>query len=295
LAELQARSLDEATFQAELTMAQAALEGNQAVEATRRLSNLYHLAPGAEGRRTVTQLLYQVLLAQPARWESALDRARQTRARLEVLAGERDWLQAREILEITSQDPVAAVALEQVGIEDLGAQVDSGLQALADVDHAVARAARLGQVEQHWDALATLADLPLENLPPGAGDQVIHARTEQLRALQAKADAGDVSNAPDEARVARAIVRLLPASCDDLHRWAGSRWSGVDPQAETLPVQALAPESGPSAGHEDEKQALYTQACLALSTGDRMQARQLLQQVGAYRAAQRLLKSLEET
>jgi len=295
LAELQPGSLDEATFQAELAMAQAALEGNQAVEATRRLSSLYHLAPGEEGRRTVSQLLYQALLAQPARWESALDRARRTRKRLEALAEERDWLQAREILEATSQDPEAAVALEQVGMEDLGVQVDSGLQALADVDRAVERAARLGQAGQHWDALATLADLPLESLPPGAGDRVIHARAEQLRALQAKVDAEDVSNAPDEARVARAIVRLLPAAYDDLHRWAGNRWSGFDPQTETLPVQALLPESGPADGHEGEKQALYTQACLALSTGDRTQARRLLQQIGAYRAAQRLLKSLEET
>jgi len=153
----------------------------------------------------------------------------------------------------------------------------------------------LGQAGQHWDALATLADLPLESLPPGAGDRVIHARAEQLRALQAKVDAKDVSNAPDEARVARAIVRLLPAAYDDLHRWAGNQWSGFDPQTETLPVQALSLESGPADGHEGEKQALYTRACLALSTGDRTQARRLLQQIGAYRAAQRLLKSLEET
>ena len=95
--------------------------------------------------------------------------------------------------------------------------------------------------------------------------------------------------------MARAIVRLLPATYDDLHRWAADRWSGVDPREESLPVRTLSPESEPSAGHEDEKQSLYTQACLALSTGDRTQARQLLQQVGVYRAAQRLLKSLEET
>ena len=50
----------------------------------------------------------------------------------------------------------------------------------------------------------------------------------------------------------------------------------------------------PLPADDDERQALYTQACLALSAGDRAQARQILQQVGGYRAAQRLLQSLEE-
>ena len=121
------------------------------------------------------------------------------------------------------------------------------------------------------------------------------ADTTQDAAVRLAAEAGRVG--ADAVITARRLdaVRLLPAAYDDLHRWAGNRWSGFDPQTETLPVQALSLESGPADGHEGEKQALYTRACLALSTGDRTQARRLLQQIGAYRAAQRLLKSLEET
>ena len=294
MVELQARSLDEGTFQAEIAMAQAALEGNQPVEATRRLSNLYNLAPGKEGRGTVLQLLYQALLAQPARWELALDGARQTRAHLECLVAESAWFQAGQILEAVSRDPEAAVALEQIGVEDLRTCVGSGLEALADLDRALERSARLGEAGQHWDALAVLTGLPLESLPAEAGDRVIQAQAGHLQALQSRVDDDVESEATDEKRVARAILRLLPARYEDLHLWASKRWDGPTPQAEILADEAPMRHLRPLPDDDDERQTLYTQACLALSTGDRAQARQLLQQVGAYRAAQRLLKNLEE-
>jgi Flp pilus assembly CpaF family ATPase len=294
MAELQAGSLDEATFRAELATAQAALEGNQAVEATRRLSNLYNLAPGEEGRRTVLRLLYQALLAQPARWESALDDARQTRACLERLVGERDWLHAGQVLEAGFQNPETAVTLEQVGIEELRAQVAAGMQTLTDAANATDRAARLAEAGQHWEALSVLAGLPLDRVLPEAAGQVVELQAQQLDALRIRADAGDAGEAPDAGRVARTILRLLPQTYEGLRAWAERH---VDEpwqlEAETAPDMVPNRRLMPLPD-DAEQQALYTQACLALSTGDRAQARQLLQQVGSYRAAQRLLQSMEE-
>jgi hypothetical protein len=109
--------------------------------------------------------------------------------------------------------------------------------------------------------------------------------------------------------VARTILRLLPATYQDLHRWAGGSTEGStelcrslaevrrlnghgQPQAalqDLLPALQPTPPPG-----DDDQQALYTQACLALSASDRDLARQLLRRLGNYRAAQRLLKSLEE-
>jgi len=290
MAELQASSLDEATFQAELEIARAALDGNQAGEATRRLDNLYRVAPGEEGRRAVLQLLYQALLAQPARWEAALDDARQIKARLEHLAGERDWLQAERVLEAERQNPETAVALEQVGIEDLAARVAAGTQALADLTSATERVGRLAEAGQHWEALSVLTGLPLENLPAAAAGQVGEIQIAQLAALRAGADAGR----EDAGRVARSIFRIAPQTCDELRAWAERHVDGL------WQPEAVAPDdSGPTllladAAGDDERQALYTQACLALSTGDRAQARQLLGQLGSYRAAQRLLQNMGE-
>ena len=294
MAELQAGSLDEATFQAELATAQAALEGNQAVEATRRLSNLYNLAPGEEGRQAVLRLLRQALLAQPARWEALLDGAAGIKAQLEYLAGECSWTQAGQVLETAGQDPETAVALEQVGIEGLHAQVATGMQALADLARATDRAARLAEAGQHWEALSVLVGLPLERVPPEAAGQVVELQAEQLAALQGGADAGDAGEAPDAGRVARTILRLLPQAHGGLRAWAERHLDGPwQPEAE-ISDDLASPRRLTPPPDDDERQALYTQACLALSAGDRAQARQLLQQLGNYRAAQRLLQSMEE-
>jgi Flp pilus assembly CpaF family ATPase len=290
MAELQAGSLDEVTFQAELATAQAALEGNQVAEASRRLASLYNLAPGDEQRRTVLQLLRQALLAQPARWEDLLDTARKTKGRLEELARRHDWGQAEQVLATADQDPEAVVALEQVDVEALRPQIASGLETLVALDRARDKAARLAKAEQRWEALSVLAGLPLEKLPAQSVEQVAEMQAGQLRLLQTRAEAGD----EDGDRVARTILRLLPTTYQDLHRWAGRRLNGHgQPQAalqDLLP--ALRPTPPP--GGDDDQQALYTQACLALSASDRELARQLLRRLGNYRAAQRLLKSLEE-
>ncbi len=290
MAELQAGSLDDSTFQAELATAQAALEGNQAVEATRRLSNLYNLAPGEDGRQAVLQLLRQALLAQPARWETLLEDAVELKSRVERLAKESDWTQAAQVLETAGRDPEITVALVQLGIEALRAQIAAGVQALADVGKSIDHAARLAEAGQYWEALSVLAGLSLEKLPAQSVEQVAEMQAGQLRLLQTRAEAGD----EDGDRVARTILRLLPATYQDLHRWAGHRLNGHgQPQAalqDLLP--ALRPTPPP--GDDDDQQALYTQACLALSAGDRELARQLLRRLGNYRAAQRLLNSLEE-
>ena len=297
MAELQSGTLDEAAFQAELATAQAALESYQATEATRRLTSLYNLAPGDEQRRTVLQLLRQALLAQPARWEDLLDTARKTKDRLEELARRRDWGQAEQVLATADQDPEAVVALEQVDVEALRPQITSGLEALVALDRARDKAARLAQAEQRWEALSVLAGLPLEKLPAQSVEQVAEMQAGQLRLLQTRAEAGD----EDGDRVARTILRLLPATYQDLHRWAGGSTELAEvrclnghgqPQAalqDLLPALRPTPPPG-----DDDQQALYTQACLALSASDRDLARQLLRRLGNYRAAQRLLKSLEE-
>jgi len=290
MAELQAGSLDEVTFQAELATAQAALEGNQAVEAARWLGNLHNLAPGEEGRRAVSQLLRQALLAQPARWETLLEDAAEMKTQVEHLLERRDWMQAAQVLETTDQNAEIAVALEQLGMEALRAQVAAGMQALADLAAAKDRAATLAEAGRCWESLTVLAGLPLERVPTEAADQVIEMQAQQLAALQARADAGE----EEAGRVARSILRLLPLTQEGLRSWAerhvDASWlSEVDTQEGLASPQRL------SAQLEDsERQALYTQACLALSAGDRAQARQLLHQVGGYRAAQRLLQSLEE-
>jgi pilus assembly protein CpaF len=290
MAEIQAGSLDEVTFQAELVTAQAALEGNQAVVAARRLSNLYNLAPGEEGRQAALQLLRQALLAQPARWETLLEDAVELKSRVERLAEKSDWTQAAQVLETARQDPEIAVALDQLGIEALRAQIAAGAQALADVGKSIDHAARLAEVGQHWEALSVLVGLPLENLSAETASQVIEMRADQLAALQARADAGE-----DAGRVARAILRLLPQTHGDLRAWAKRHVDGAwQAEAEVPPDVVPNRRLMPSPGDDEERQALYTQACLALSAGDRAQARQLLHQVGGYRAAQRLLQSLEE-
>ena len=291
MAELQARSLDEAAFQAELATAQAALEGNQAAEAGRRLSNLYGLAPGEEGRQTVLRLLHQVLLAQPARWEALLDDAAGTKVQLDQLSRERCWAQAAQALEVAEQDPEIAVALEQVGIEDLRTQIAAGVQALAGLERAIDRAATLAEAGQHWEALSALGGLPLERIPSEAAGRVMEMQAGQLVALQTGADAGE----EEVGRVARAILRLLPQRHGDLRAWAerhldGSWQAEAEAPNEPAPARRLAPP----VADDGERQALYTQACLALSTGDRVQARQLLQQLGSYRAAQRLLQNMGE-
>jgi hypothetical protein len=291
MAEIQAGSLDEAAFQAELATAQAALEGNQAAEAGRRLSNLYGLAPGDEGRRAILSLLRQALLAQPARWEALLDGAREMRGRLGQLVEERDWVQAGQILETAEQDPGVAVALEQVGIEDLHAQVTAGVQALAALARARDRAARLAEAGQHWEALSVLTGLPLEKLSAGTAGQVVETQAGQLAALQARADAG----MEEAGRVARTILRLLPQTHEGLRAWAERHLDGSwQAEVEVPDELALTRRLTPLPGNDGQRQALYTQACLALSTGDRAQARQLLQQVGSYRAAQRLLQNMGE-
>jgi Flp pilus assembly CpaF family ATPase len=290
MAELQASSLDEVTFQAELATAQAALEGNQAVEATRRLSNLYNLAPGEEGRQAVLRLLRQALLAQPARWETLLEDAVETRTQLEHLLERSDWVQAAQILETAGQDPETAVALDQIGTENLHAQVAAGMQALADLASARDRAARLTEAGQHWGALSVLAGLPLERVPPEAAGQVVELQAEQLAALQGGADAGE----EDAARVARTILRLLPQAHGGLRAWAERHLDGPWQPGAEISDDLAPPRRLTALPDDDERQALYTQACLALSTGDREQARQLLHQVGGYRAAQRLLQSMEE-
>ena len=291
MAELQAGSLDEAAFQAELATAQAALEGNQAAEAGRRLSNLCGLAPGEEGRRAVLGLLRQVLLAQPAHWETLLEDAAETKAQLGRLSRERHWAQAAQVLETAEQDPEIAVALEQVGTEDLRAQIAAGVQALAGLERAIDRAATLAEAGQHWEALSALGGLPLERIPSEAVGRVMEMQAGQLVALQTGADAGE----EDVGRVARAILCLLPQRHGDLSAWAerhlGGSWQA---EAEAPDEPAPARRLTPPPGDDDERQALYTQACLALSTGDRVQARQLLQQLGSYRAAQRLLQNMGE-
>jgi Flp pilus assembly CpaF family ATPase len=291
MAELQAGSLDEVTFQAELATAQAALEGNQVVEASRRLSNLYGLAPGEQGRQAVLRLLRQALLAQPARWERLLEDALEMKTQVEHLLERRDWMQAAQILDTGGQDPEMDVALEQLGIEALRAQVAAGMEALADLATAEDRVASLAEAGQHWQALSTLAGLPLEKLPAETAIHVVGMQAEQLNALRIRADAGQ----EDVERVARATLRLLPQMYEDLRAWAerhvdGARQPEVEVPPDTVPKRMLI--SSPA--DDDERQALYTQACLALSAGDRVQARQLLQQVGGYRAAQRLLQNMEE-
>jgi len=290
MAELQAGSLDEMTFQAELATAQAALEGNQAVEATRRLSNLYDLAPGEEGRQVVLQLLRQALLAQPARWERLLEDAAEMKAQVERLLERSDWTQAAQVLETVGQDPEIAVALEQSGIEALRAQITAGVQAFTDVGKSIDHAARLAEVGQDWEALSVLAGLPLERVSAETADRVVEMQAGQLAALQARADAGE----EDAGRVARTILRILPRTHDGLRAWAERHMDGSW-QAEVDTLDDLSsPRLLMSPFSDDERQSLYTQACLALSAGDRAQARQLLQQVGGYRAAQRLLQSMEE-
>ena len=290
MAELQAGSLDEATFQTELATAQAALEGNQVVEASRRLSNLCNLAPGEEGRQAVSRLLRQALLAQPARWERLLEDAAEMKTQVEHLLERRDWIQAAQILETAGQDPEIAVALEQLGMEALHAQVATGMQALAELATAKGRALRLAEAGQHWEALTVLAGLPLERFPTEAADRVVEMQVQQMAALQARADAGE----EEAGRVARSILRLLPLAQEDLRSWAeqhlGDSWLvEVDTQEGLVFPGWLTTQLD-----DDERQTLYTQACLALSAGDRAQARQLLQQVGSYRSAQRLMQSMEE-
>jgi pilus assembly protein CpaF len=290
MAELQAGSLDEVTFQAELATAQAALEGNQVIEATRRLNNLYHLTPGEEGRQAVLRLLRPALLAQPARWERLLEDALEMKTRVEHLLEGRDWMQASQILDVGGQDPEMDVALEQLGMETLRAQVAAGMEALADLATAEDRVASLAEAGHHWQVLSTLAGLPLEKLSAEAAIHVVGMQAEQLNALRIRADAGQ----EDVERVARATLRLLPQVYEDLRAWAERHVDGAwQAEAEALPNTVPNRRLMPS-GDDDERQALYTQACLALSAGDRAQARQLLKKVGGYRAAQRLLQSMEE-
>ncbi len=290
MAELQAGSLDEVTFQAELATAQAALEGNQVAEASRRLSNLYGLAPGEEGRQAALRLLRQALLAQPARWERLLEDAAEMKTQAEHLLERRDWMQASQILETAGQDPEVDVALEQLGMETLRAQVAAGMEALADLATAKDRVARLAEAGQHWEVLTVLAGLPLERVPNEAADQVVEMQARHLATLRVRADAGE----EDAGRVARCILRLLPLTQEGLRSWA-ERHVGDSWRAEVDTQEGLAsPRRLTAQLEDDERQALYTQACLALSASDRAQARQLLQQVGGYRAAQRLLQSLEE-
>ena len=135
-----------------------------------------------------------------------------------------------------------------------------------------------------------LAGLPLENLPAGAAGQVGEMQIAQLAALQARADAGQ----EDPARVARSILRIVPRTCDDLHAWAERHVDGLWQPEAVLPGDTGSTLLLADAAGDDERQALYTRACLALSTGDRAQARQLLGQLGSYRAAQRLLQNMEE-
>ena len=290
MAELQSGTLDEAAFQAEMIAAQAALDANQPAEAARRLGTLYDLVSGEGQRRATLRLLRQALLAQPGRWQTLLAAAQETKVRLEQLVEQRDWLQASQVLETAERSLETAVALEQVGVEELRARVSAGLGALAALERAREKAARLAEAEQRWEALSVLAGLPLEKLPSEAVEQVAEMQAEQLRLLQTTAETG----VEDGNRVARTILRLLPATYEDLHRWADHRFNGHgrlprETLGDLLPT--LRPTPPPGGG--DDQQALYTQACLALSTGDREQARQLLQQVGSYRAAQRLLKSME--
>ena len=216
LADLRPGGLDGAAFQAKLATAQAALEGGQAVGAARRLAALYDQAAGDEQRRTVLRLLRRALLAQPARWESLLAAAQETRAEVTDLVQQRAWEQAARVLEAAEGDPEAVVALEQVGVEELRASIADGLEALAACDRAGERAARLAAAGRHWAALSTLARLPLEKLPSEAVEGVVGVQAEQLGALRVRAEARE----EDPIRVARTIMRLLPASYRDLHRWA---------------------------------------------------------------------------
>lgn len=291
MAELQPAGLDEATFQAELVTAQAALEGNMASEAERRLSNLYGLAPSEKERQITLRLLRQALLVQPSRWEELLNDAARVKAQLDQLSKERHWTQAAQILETAEQDPEAIVALEQVKIEDLRDQIAAGVQALASLEQAIDRATTLAETGQHWEALSVLGGLLLERIPSEAAGRVMKTQAEQLVALQARADDGK----EDAGRVARAILRLLPQEYGDLRAWAEQHLDGpwraeAEAPNELAPAQRLTPP--PS--NDSERQALYTQACLALSTGDRKQARKLLQRLGSYRAAQRLLQNMGE-
>jgi len=290
MAELQTGSLDEVTFQAELATAQAALEGNQVAEASRRLNNLYGQAPGEEGPQAVLLLLRQALLAQPARWERLLEDAAEMKTQVEHLLERRDWMRASQILETAGQDPEMDVALEQLGMEVLRAQVAAGMQALAEVATAKDRAVRLAEAGQRWEALTVLAGLPLERVPTEEADRVVEMQAQQLAALQARADAGE----EDAGRIARTVLRLLPQTHGDSHTWAERHVDGAwQAETEALPNTVPNRRLMPS-GDDDERQALYTQACLALSAGDRAQAQQLLKQVGSYRSAQRLLQSMEE-
>ena len=291
MAALRAASLDNTTFQAELTTAQAALEGNQTIEATRRLIGLYNLAHHDEGRQTVLNLLRQALLAQPARWEALLGAAAESKTEVQRLASECRWSQAAQVLETAERTPEIAVALEHMGIDDLRARVAAGMQVLSGVADAIELAARLAGAEQHWEALSALTGLPLEDLPAEAAGRVTEMQAGLLAALQAGADAGQ----EDVGRVARAILRLLPKKHETLHVWAERHLDGQT-RAESGPSDDPAPARCLSLlpDEHDERQALYTQACLALATGDRAQARQLFQQVGSYRSAQWLLQNTGE-
>jgi hypothetical protein len=199
-------------------------------------------------------------------------------------------MQAVQVLETAERHPETAVALEQVGMETLRARAAAGMQALTDVGQSIDHAARLTEAGQYWEALSVLAGLPLENLSAETASSVVEMQAEQLVALRARADSGE----EDAGRVARSILRLLPQTHHDLRSWAG-RHLGGQWQADMDTPDALASSRRLTArSDDDERQALYTQACQALSTGDRAQARQLLQQLGSYRAAQRLLQNMGE-
>jgi Flp pilus assembly CpaF family ATPase len=291
MAELQGAALDETAFQAEMSTARAALEGNQAPEAARRLASLYAMTSGREQRRAVLQMLHQALLAQPARWQALLAAARQTKDHLERLARNRDWEPARQALDAAGRDPEAAVALEQTGVEAIRSQVAAGLDALAAFERAAGRARQLAAREQHWEALSLLATLPLEKLPPRAISQATGYQAEQLRRLQARAE----TDGEDASRVARAILRLLPATCHDLHRWAADHSSGEGPAAEESLADLLPPTRlTPLPTGSDEQETLYHRACVAWAAGDRGQARRLFEQLGTYRGAHHLLERLEQ-
>jgi pilus assembly protein CpaF len=290
MAELQGGGLDEAAFRAELATAQAALESNQAAEASSRLERLYSLTSGREQRRLVLRMLRQALLAQPARWQALLAAARETEARLQALARRREWAEAQQVLEITDRDPKAAVALAQMNdVETIRDRVAEGLQALDTLDRTAERAARLSGQGQHWEALALLANLPLEKLSAAAATQVASLQAEQLRVLQDRGGAGDE---PDAGRVARAILRLLPATYRDLHAWATQHSPAGQPDetlSDLLPALRLTPP--PEGGNGQSR--IYSRACLAVAAGDTEQARDLLQQLGNDPAARRLLKTLD--
>jgi pilus assembly protein CpaF len=216
--ELRARSLDEASFQGETALVRAALEGSRPAEAARQLAALYPLASGDARREAVLGLLRQALLAQPARWADLVERARGVKAQLERRVQERDWDNALRLLEAAERDVEDLVALGEVGVEAIRRQVVKGLEALAAWDQIQQQVSRLARAGRSWEALELLAGQPAELLPPQAAVQLMEMEVEQLRALRHRAKAGE----EDAGRVARAILRLLPVSCEDLHRWARS-------------------------------------------------------------------------